>query len=86
MNSNFSESLSGTLSLEVTNTPGMVKVEGSNLTRTCFFFQTGNIPFQKKNCWPIIFFVCLVGAFYIFLLYAVFIVVAFNVFIYCCNL
>ena len=27
-----------TLSLEVTNTPRMAKVLGSNLTRNCFFF------------------------------------------------
>ena len=39
----------GTLSLEVMNTPGMANVLGSNLTRTCFFFQTRNIPFQNDD-------------------------------------
>ena len=34
--------------------PGTVMVLGSSLTRTCFFFQTGNILFQK-NCRPMIF-------------------------------
>ena len=34
--------VSGTLSLEVTNTPGTAEVRGLNLTRTCFFFQVLN--------------------------------------------
>ena len=28
--------------------PGTAKVLGSNLTRSVFFFQTGNVPFHKK--------------------------------------
>ena len=28
--------------------PGTANVPGSNLTRTCFFFRTGNILFQVK--------------------------------------
>ena len=28
---------------------GTAKVSGSNLTRTCFFFQTVNIPVQKNS-------------------------------------
>ena len=39
--------VSGTRSLESTNMRGTTKVLlGSNLTRTCFFFQTENIVFQ----------------------------------------
>ena len=40
-------SVSGPLRLEVTNWRGTVMVLDSNLTGT-FFFQAGNIPFQKK--------------------------------------
>ena len=36
------------LTLEITNPPGMSKVLGSSLTRTCFFVQVGNILFQIK--------------------------------------
>ena len=41
-------SLPEQLSLEVTNMPGTAKVLSSNLTRTCFFFRTGNILYQIK--------------------------------------
>ena len=41
-------SVPGQLSLEVTNMPGTIKALGSNLTRTCFFFQTGDVLFQIK--------------------------------------
>ena len=36
-----------TFNLVVTNTPRAAKVSGSNLTRTSFF-QTLNVPVQKK--------------------------------------
>ena len=42
-------SLSGSHSLEAANSPGMAKVLSSNLTRTCFFFQMGNSPFQQNS-------------------------------------
>ena len=35
-------SVPGQLSLEVNNMPGSANVLGWNLTRICFFFQTGN--------------------------------------------
>ena len=37
-----------TLSVELTNTPGTAKVNSSNVTRaTCFFFQTVSFPVQR---------------------------------------
>ena len=39
--------LSGTLSLEVTNTPGTAKVLGSNLIRACFFFKRETFRSKK---------------------------------------
>ena len=40
--------LSGTLSLEVTNMPGTAKVLGSNLIRACFFFSNEVFRSKKK--------------------------------------
>ena len=42
--------ISGTLSLEATNTPGTAKVLGSNLTRT-FFFKQDNLPCKNMSAY-----------------------------------
>ena len=85
----------GTLSLEVTNTPGTAKFPGSNLIRSCFFY-TKIIQFQND---VVLFSVCLcffdlfatIVNFFVDLLVELFAVFSFDyscfcVFIYSCNL
>ena len=78
-----------TLGLKITNAHRTAKVLGSNLTASCFFFQTRNITFQK-NCRLIICLICFVGldatSENCFLLYASYIVVVCSLLLYFCCL